>query len=493
MHNILCTKVLSSLTFILLASVVGSCAIQKSPITGKKRVYRYSWQQELQIGRESDPVIVSEYGVYDDEEVAAYVVSVGERVLLASHLRRPETPIEYHIDFTFRVLDSPILNAFALPGGYVYVTRGLLAHMENEAQLAMVLGHEVAHVAARHSSQQALNSQLGQLGVIGAAVVGEVLAGAGQELLSAGSQASQLLLLSYSRGSESESDELGVEYAAKAGYKAGEGAGFFDTLQRITEKSGSRLPSWQSTHPDPGQRSVKILQMAAAWDSTLVMEEIGSEKLLAVVDSIVLGTNPRQGFVRDNVFYHPELAFQFPFAPDWTLYNLTSKVAITDPDQQSVVIITLAPGSSVVNAASDFAKSNQLTVRRNEARTINGLEAYFVDATFQQDRQSLRLNAFFIAHDDLIYRFVSYTYTRLFDQLSAALRQPAEGFRIVTDQNVLGTQPDRLQIFTAKSRGTLQSFVHNLPDQFEAEDVAILNQLRLTSEIAVGTKIKLIH
>ena len=176
------------LIFVLLLS---SCSYQRSPITGNKTAYGYSWERELEIGRQSDPAIIAEYGLYDDEAVSEYVIEIGERVLAHSHLRRPETLPEYRIEFTFRVLDSPVLNAFALPGGFVYVTRGILAHMENEAQLAMVLGHEIAHVAARHSSQQAFKNQLSQIGLVGGAVVGEVLAGAGAEMLSIGSQASQ--------------------------------------------------------------------------------------------------------------------------------------------------------------------------------------------------------------------------------------------------------------------------------------------------------------
>ncbi|MGD8415111.1 MAG: M48 family metallopeptidase, partial [Candidatus Latescibacterota bacterium] len=309
---------------VTLTLVAVGCSYQRSPITGEKTAYGYSWQEELRIGRQSDPAIVAEYGVYDDEAVTAYVRKVGERVLAESHLRRPDTPEEYRIDFTFRVLNSPILNAFALPGGYVYVTRGLLAHMENEAQLAMVLGHEIGHVAARHSSKQAFKNQLSQIGLVGGAIAGEVLAGAGAELMQIGSAASQLILLSYSRGSESESDELGVEYAAKAGYEAGEGAGFFVTLQRVSEQAGSRIPSWQSTHPDPGDRKTKIRQMAEEWSQQLEMNEVGRDQLLDQIDGIVVGTNPREGFTRNDVFYHPELEFEFPVPSGWTLYNMTT-------------------------------------------------------------------------------------------------------------------------------------------------------------------------
>lgn len=470
--------------------VVAGCSYQQSPITGRKTPYGYSWEQELQIGRESDPAIIAEYGLYDDDELAAYVTAVGERVLATSHLRRPETPEQYRIDFTFRVLDSPILNAFALPGGFVYVTRGLLAHMENEAQLAMVLGHEVAHVAARHSSQQAFKNQLSQIGLVGGAVVGEVLAGAGAELLEVGSQASQLILLSYSRGSESESDQLGVEYAARAGYAAGEGAGFFTALKRVSEKAGSRIPSWQSTHPDPGQREVRIREMANAWDSTLVMDEYGRDELLAAIDNIVVGVNPRQGFERVNTFYHPDLAFEFPKPPGWTLYNLTTRVAMTDADRQAVVILTLAQGATPIDAASKWTDDNQVTVQNHGPTTVNGFDAYTLEATFTQDQQPLRLTAHFISYGDLIYQFLGYTHAQRFGSMRSTLVASAMGFKQVTDRAILDIEPDRLDVFTSDRDAVLSDVIGSPPSQFEVEDVAILNQLNLDSPVRRGQRLK---
>ena len=484
--------VLRKWTVAVLISVLAiGCSYQASPITGKKTAYGYSWERELQIGRESDPAIIAEYGLYDDDAVTEYVRRVGQRVLDESHLRRPETSSEYRIDFTFRVLDSPILNAFALPGGYVYVTRGLLAHMESEAQLAMVLGHEVAHVAARHSSRQAFKNQLGQIGVVGGAVVGEVLAGAGAELLQVGSQASQLLMLSYSRGSESESDELGVEYAAKAGYQAADGAGFFVTLKRVSEKAGSRIPSWQSTHPDPGEREVRIREMAASWNQDLEMKDVSRERLMEVIDGIVVGNNPRQGFEKESVFYHPDLAFKYPVPLGWTVYNLTTKVAMTDPNAQAVVILSLTPGDSPVDAASAFTKDNQVTVREHGEVTINGFDAYFVEAAFSQQQQPIRIAAYFIEYDGRIYQFLAYTYANLYADFSESLRQAPLGFRRVYDRRILDIQPDRLQVITASTSQTLSSFLTSVPEQFERADVAILNQLELSSQVAAGQTVKL--
>ncbi len=151
------------LVAILLTTFLAGCvSVERSLVTGNKRAFGYTWAQEVQIGNEADPAIVAQYGLYDNAQIASYVENLGQELLQTSHLRRPDTPAEMrNTPFAFRVLDSPVVNAFALPGGYIYVTRGLLAHLDNEAQLAVVLGHEIGHVVGRHASKRAAQQQLG--------------------------------------------------------------------------------------------------------------------------------------------------------------------------------------------------------------------------------------------------------------------------------------------------------------------------------------------
>lgn len=482
------------LILLVLFGLIGSCTVSRSPVTGRKRAYGYSWQQELQIGREADPSIVAEYGVYDDPKLSAYVRGVGERVLAHSDLRRPDTPAEYRIDFTFRVLDSPILNAFALPGGYVYVTRGLVAHLENEAQLAVVLGHEIGHVAARHASQQAFKGQLTQIGVIGGAVLGEVLAGAGGAVLQAGSAASQLLMLSYSRGAETEADQLGVEYAARSGYQAGEAAGFFVTLQRVSEKAGQRIPSWQSTHPDPGDREVKIREMATQWADSVSMTDIGQDRLFAQIENVVIGDNPRQGFVDGQVFYHPDLAFRFPIPNSWKLYNMNTQVVMTDAGQTAMDVVKIigdATGSA--DAAAKFRSTNGMTVRSSGSTRVNGLTAQRMRATLVQNNQQYEILTYFIDYGDNVYQFLGYTTPDHYNASEPAFLQSMQGFARLTDRSILTVKPDRLEIITAHRTAQLDSFIGSLPKQFTPDDVAILNQLNLTDRVSSGTELKLVH
>src|SRR5687768_4528408 len=174
-----------------------ACVTERNPVTGKRQMLGFSWSQEQQIGKDADAEIVQQYGLYDDPELQAYVTRVGQKVLSESELRDPQAAAQYReTPFTFRVLNSTVVNAFAVPGGYVYVTRGLLTHLENEAQLAVVLGHEVGHVAARHSARQAAKAQLGQLGLMAGAILGSAVLDNPQvanQLLGLSSQAMQLL------------------------------------------------------------------------------------------------------------------------------------------------------------------------------------------------------------------------------------------------------------------------------------------------------------
>src|SRR5690606_14958355 len=165
------------LAFLILAS---GCATTTNYVTGEQQRTAYSWADQVQLGRQADQQIAAQFGIYDDPQLAAYVDQVGQSVLRTSAYSDPGTPAEVRsTPFYFRVLDSPVVNAFALPGGYIYVTRGLLAHLDNEAQLAVVLGHEIGHVLGQHAAEQAASAQLGQFGLLGAAILGEVFVGQG--------------------------------------------------------------------------------------------------------------------------------------------------------------------------------------------------------------------------------------------------------------------------------------------------------------------------
>ena len=488
------------LPFIILGLLITACVVQESAITGDRRAYGYSWEQEKQLGKEADQQIQQQYGIYDNDELQQYVDNIGQEMLKVSHMRREDTPEQYkNTEFYFRVLDSPVVNAFALPGGYVYVTRGLLSHLDNEAQLAVVLGHEIGHVAARHASQRAFEQQIGQVALLGGAIAGEELLGIpGGSVLNLGSQAAQLLFMSYSRDDERESDQLGVEYAAMQNYEAAEGAAFFVSLQRMAKQSGQSIPDWQSTHPDPSERANTIPELAQQWREKgyeLTVED--TDEYMAKIDNIIYGDNPREGFTRDGYFYHPDLKFQFPYPEDWQVINQRSLVAVVNKDQSAVSIMELDSESADPQASvSEFLNQEGITTVERSSVTGNELPAYNAIATGQtEDGTQIKFYIYALEYGDTVYRFLNYTNLNQFATHEPRFREITNGFRQLRDNSILNIQPVRLQAVKANRSGTFESF---LPDNFEGmpieitpKDLAILNQVELGDRIEAGEWIKI--
>src|SRR5918994_2777956 len=211
---------LKPVSLLLVAVVFLGCTSDIIPATGERRYLGYTWQQETELGKEASKQVAALFGVYRDPKLERYVSEVGNRVLATSHLRRSGAEEQFQkTPVTFTVLDSPIINAMALPGGYVYVTRGMLSHLNSEDQLAAVLAHEIGHVAARHAARQAWQQQLGQGLLLGGAILGQgVLGLPAQDILNLGGMAAQLLFLRYGREDELEAAKLGIEYSSGAGY-----------------------------------------------------------------------------------------------------------------------------------------------------------------------------------------------------------------------------------------------------------------------------------
>ncbi len=268
-----------TLLIVVTTLFVPSCvSIQTSPVSGNKRAYGYSWQDELKIGKDADSEIIAQYGLYDDEELATYVSNLGNQLLEVSHFSREDTPSEYkNTDFTFRVLSSPVVNAFALPGGYVYVTRGLLAHLENEAQLMVVLGHEIGHVAARHASQRAAEQQFGQLAIIGGAVLGQSLGLDGGNISQLSRQTAQLLFLSYRR--DDERDLVTWVWSILPCRVRSSRGGSPEILRKSLKLGPSSLP-YLSSNPETYTNSqLPLLDKGSAQSSTIHRSPFGNPEL----------------------------------------------------------------------------------------------------------------------------------------------------------------------------------------------------------------------
>jgi predicted Zn-dependent protease len=469
-----------------------SCVTDIVPATGERRYLGYTWQQETDIGKQASKEVTSLFGVYGDANLARYVTEVGNRVLATSHLRRPGADEQVRATpVTFTVLDSPVINAMALPGGYIYVTRGMLAHLNNEDQLATVIAHEIGHVAARHAARQAWQQQIGQGLLLGGAVLSQGLGLPAGNILNFGGMAAQLFLLRYSREDELEADRLGVEYAMAAGYDSREVIGLFQTLDRMQEKEGQSMPSFLATHPNPGDRIQRIRELtSAARDSRTSNPDT---RYIHAVEGLVLGEDPRQGFVQDNVFYHPDLGFRFPIPRGFKAVNQPSQVVMVEGQNRAVLGFTGTAESSAEAAAAKLLSQRGLRVVERGSTRINGFPAVGVLAEAQtQNGQIVTLTTYFIEYRGKVYQFIGYAPQQLFGSFQSAFLQTIRGFTEIQDSRILARQPVRLTLLRVSRSAPFRELIPRaLPAPFTPEEAAILNEVDLNQEISPGKILKI--
>jgi len=484
-------KALSLLLSILL---LFGCTADIVPATGEKRYLGYTWQQETEIGKQASQQVAALFGLYRDPKLERYVMEVGNRVLATSHLRRPGTEEQFRkTPVTFGILDSPIINAMALPGGYVYVTRGMLAHLNNEDQLATVIAHEIGHVAARHAARQAWQQQWGQGLLLGGALLGQGVFGLpAQDILNLGSMAAQLIFLRYSREDELEADKLSVEYSSLAEYDPREVIPFFQTLNRIQEKEGQGMPGFLSTHPNPGDRIQRIRELTAAQPREKRTPPDGS-RYLNTIEGLVLGEDPRQGFVEGNVFYHPELRFRFPVPRGFKVVNQPAQVVMVENQNRAVLGFASTGEKSLESATAKFLNQPGLRIIERGPMRSNGFPAFAAVADARMENgQVVRVMAYFIQYRGSIYHFVGYTAPQAFGVFRSVFLQTMQGFGEIQDSRILNREPVRLRLEPIFRAAPLRDLIpKSLPAPFKPEDVAILNQLDSNQEIGQGKILKI--
>jgi predicted Zn-dependent protease len=379
----------------------------------------------------------------------------------------------------------------ALPGGFIYVTRGMLAHLNNEDQLATVIAHEIGHVAARHAARQAWQQQIGQGLLLGGAVLSQGLGLPAGNILNFGGMATQLFLLRYSREDELEADRLGVEYAMAAGYDSREVIGLFQTLDRMQEKEGQSMPSFLATHPNPGDRIQRIRELtSAARDSRTPNADT---RYLHAVEGLVLGEDPRQGFVQDNVFYHPDLGFRFPIPRGFKAVNQPSQVVMVEGQNRAVLGFTGTAESSAEAVAAKLLSQRGLRVVERGSTHINGFPAVGVLAEAQtQNGQIVTLTTYFIEYRGKVYQFIGYAPQQLFGSFQSAFLQTIRGFAEIQDSQILARQPVRLTLLRVSRSAPFRELIPRaLPAPFTAAEAAILNEVDLNQEISPGKILKI--
>jgi predicted Zn-dependent protease len=458
--------------------VAAGCAV--NPVTGERQLALISEQQEVALGAQSAQEVQQSIGFVQDAELQSYVAMVGKSMALMSE--RPDLPWEFH------VVDDPSPNAFALPGGYIFVTRGLMGLMTNEAELAAVVGHEIGHVTARHSVTQLSRAQLAQLGLgLGAVLSPEVA-----QLGELASQGLGLLFLKYGRDAERQADELGFKYMLADGYQIGQMTEVFAALEQSSKLAGaSPLPDWLSSHPSEPERIANTEARIAALPSTPPDLKVGRDDYLSHIDGLVYGSNPRNGFFRGDWFYHPELAFRFLVPEDWQRQNLTEAVQAISPNKDAAVQLTIAKAASPAAAAQAFLSQQGVSAGRSTRRDLDGNDA--VISEFQAETQNGVVQGYVTAvmHGNTVYQLVAYAPAGAFADKQRDLERIVTSFGTVRDKDILEVQPRRVEIVKLPRAMTLRQFEDRYPSSISLDELGLINQIdSADTEIPAGTLLK---
>jgi predicted Zn-dependent protease len=459
-----------------------SCAI--NPVTHKRELMLLSPADEVAMGQQTDPQVIRTFGQYEDADLARYVTALGKKLGALSH--------QPNLAYSIKVLDSPVVNAFAVPGGYVYLTRGILAYLNDEAELAGVVAHEIGHIAARHSAQQYSRAQVAQLGL----GLGTMVSKTFRKYASIAQFGVGMLFLSFSRDDERQADTLGVEYSSKAGYDANHMANLFVSLERLNpgEAQGG-LPGWFSTHPNPPDRIAAVKRDTQEWRAKIQRTQfaVNRDQYLRQIDGIVFGEDPRQGYVEGNIFYHPQLRFQFPVPAGWKVNNTASQVQMFNQEQNAVILFSMAPEKTPSAAADAFINESKAVVAKSERTQVNGMQAHRIISDVTTEQGLIRVLSYFIQKEKTVYVFLGYTGQARFDGYFSVFDQTMGRFKNLTDANKINVKPDRLAVKRTTTQGSLRQALGKFgrpEDKWEA--LAIINGMKLDDAVPGNTIIKVV-
>jgi predicted Zn-dependent protease len=466
----------SSSASLALALLLAGCAV--NPATGERELMLVSESQEIEMGRQYDKEVIASIGLYSDPALQTYIQTLGAR--LAATSERPGLP------WTFRVVDDPAVNAFALPGGFIYVTRGILTHMTSEAQLATVVGHEIGHVTARHTAHEMSRQQVANLGL----AVGSIASSQFAKYAGAASQALGVLFLKFSRDNENQADELGVRYSSRAKYDSRQMVNVMQMLDKIEAQSSGRLPEWLATHPNPGNRVEHINAVIARTQTDFAGATVNSDVFERRLDGIVFGLNPREGFFKGTEFFHPDLQFRIAFPTGWRTANAKAAVSAQGPQQDAVIELTVVEAANADQAARSFLASEGVQAGTLTPGSTNGLTT--AQAPFAATTQSgtLRGTAAFIEYGGRVYRVLAYATDASWPANQDVAQRAVSSFRRLTDPAILNVQPQRIDLITVDRRTTLAELARRRSSPVPVATLALINQVDETTPLEAGRIVK---
>jgi predicted Zn-dependent protease len=464
----------------LLLLTLAACAL--NPATGKRQLILVSEGKELQLGKENDKAVLAQFGRYEDQDLQEYIREIGKK--LAARSERPD------LEWSFKVVDDPLVNAFALPGGYIYVTRGILAHFDSEAEMASVLGHEIGHVTARHSVNQMSKAQLASI-VLGAGMLVR------EDLQALGGVAEAglgVLFLKFGRDDERQADDLGLRYLIKSGYDPRPMAAVFTTLKRVSKAGGGdRPPGWMSTHPDPENREQRTNQAIRERERDFSNSLVRREEYLRKIDGIVFGDDPRHGFLRGQQFFHPEMRFRIDFPDGWKVVNQRQAVVSKSADDKALLQLTLAEKSTSEEALRSFLAVDGVTRSRTWTDDISGLSARRASFTVALQGGTVEGEVAFVAYDGRVFQILGFGNQASWGAHRPSVRAAMASFRQLTESDALNVEPRRLRIVRPETTQNLEEFSRSYQVTISNRQLAILNGLRRDEPFRAGRAYKVVQ
>jgi len=461
---------------VFIVAALAACAT--NPATGKREFSLVSEGDEVQLGQQEAQKVAASMPALQNQAVQDMVKRMG--MAMAKSSERPDLP------WSFTVLDDPVVNAFALPGGPIFITRGILTHMNSEAELASVVGHEIGHVTARHSASQMSKQQLASLGLGVASVISPTAA----QYAGIAEQGLGLLMLKYGRDDEMEADQLGFRYMLSNRWDPREAVKMFQMLARTSggEKEG-RPPAWMSSHPDPGNRAeraaARLKERAIDPDSLLR----NREQFLQTIDGLSYGQDPREGFFRGSTFYHPELAMQISFPEGWQTANMPQVIAAREPQGKALVQVQLAKGSPDEAIRAFFSNQGFSNVREVQVPTGNqpSKSAVFDVATQQGQFQGVTT---FLVVKGRTYQVLSVAGQGNLQAVDGVHRQVMASAKEVTDPAILNVRAPRVKVVKLPRAMSGEEFYSQFPSVVPMDEVLLINGLERGSQLQQGQMLK---
>lgn len=468
-------------------AVLGLAACATNPATGKRELMLISEAQEIQMGREADADVRKTMGVYEDAAWQAYVTNVGMKLAKASH--RPNLP------WKFTVVDEPAVNAFALPGGFIYITRGILPYLKDEAELAAVLGHEVAHVTARHSASQISKQQAAGLGL----ALGGVLAPKYGTVFEVAGSGLGLLFLKYGREDELESDRLGTGYAAASGWDPAGMPGLLETLARIDEAGGSTrgVPNWALSHPPAADRVEKVQEsVAAARTASPSGTARNRPQLEERLAGVVFGDSREKGMVRGREFVHPVMRFALTFPQGWEISNSDDAVTAQPGPEGAAIILQAGTASGNLQQTADTSMLKSGFQRlEGGARTINGLP-FFVglyQGLIENTPATAEAGFVRLAGRDDVFRILGVAAQAQFNNVRPAVDATIASFRELSVSEANAIQNRRIEFYSVKDGDTWTSLAAAGGNVVKPATLAIINGQPPGSQPRPGSRIRTVR